>query len=144
MRIVLEPETLTFLDDVGEEIVYALTPRQYELALSVIYDNPCFGLGSWDPYENAVDYFCHYMKDARKTSERRKEANRPNPNNCETCAHKQNPDGGHCYMFSKAPTEVCMQHTGRKNPFMPFPDTEVDAHIFKAVVHGLGLKGLFI
>lgn len=37
-----------------------------------------------------------------------------NPNNCETCDHKQNPDGGHCYMFREAPTEVCMQHTGRQ------------------------------
>lgn len=37
-----------------------------------------------------------------------------NPNNCETCEHKQNADGGHCYMFRDAPTEVCMQHTGRR------------------------------
>jgi hypothetical protein len=39
--------------------------------------------------------------------------NPSNPNNCETCRHKQNPDGGHCYMFRDEPTEVCMQHTGR-------------------------------
>jgi hypothetical protein len=25
----------------------------------------------------------------------------------------QNPDGGHCYMFSNEPNDVCMQHTGR-------------------------------
>lgn len=37
-----------------------------------------------------------------------------NPNNCLTCDHKQNPEDGHCYMFRDAPTEVCMQHTGRK------------------------------
>lgn len=37
-----------------------------------------------------------------------------NPNNCETCRHKQNPDGGHCYMFRDAPNERCMQHTGLK------------------------------
>ncbi len=37
----------------------------------------------------------------------------PNPNNCDTCGHKKNPDGGHCYMFRGAPTEVCMQHTLR-------------------------------
>lgn len=36
-----------------------------------------------------------------------------NPNNCDTCDHKRDPDGGHCYMFREAPTEVCMQHTGR-------------------------------
>lgn len=36
-----------------------------------------------------------------------------NPNNCTTCNHKQNPDGGHCYMFRDEPDDVCMQHTGR-------------------------------
>lgn len=36
-----------------------------------------------------------------------------NPNNCETCDHKKNPDGGHCYMFRDAPTEVCYVHTMR-------------------------------
>lgn len=39
----------------------------------------------------------------------------PNPNNCNTCKHKQNPDGGWCYMFRDEPTEVCMQHTGRQS-----------------------------
>lgn len=40
-----------------------------------------------------------------------------NPNNCKTCKHGQPtrvPEDGHCYMFRDAPTEVCMQHTGRK------------------------------
>lgn len=37
-----------------------------------------------------------------------------NPNNCLTCGHIQNPGDGHCYMFRNAPTEVCMQHTGRR------------------------------
>ena len=37
-----------------------------------------------------------------------------NPNNCETCDHKKNPDGGHCYMFKDAPSEICMQHTYRQ------------------------------
>lgn len=37
-----------------------------------------------------------------------------NPNNCETCKHKQNSDGGHCYMFQDEPTERCMQHTELK------------------------------
>jgi hypothetical protein len=39
---------------------------------------------------------------------------RLNPNNCETCKHKSHPDGGWCYMFRREPTEVCMQHTGRR------------------------------
>jgi len=43
-----------------------------------------------------------------------------NPNNCATCEHKnmkspdQADDDGHCYMFRDEPTEICMQHTGRK------------------------------
>lgn len=37
-----------------------------------------------------------------------------NPNNCSTCDYKWSPDGGHCYMFRKEPTNVCGQHTGRK------------------------------
>jgi hypothetical protein len=40
-----------------------------------------------------------------------------NPNNCKTCDHGQppgKPQDGHCYMFKNAPTEVCMQHTSRK------------------------------
>ena len=36
-----------------------------------------------------------------------------NPNNCATCKHKQNPDGGHCYMFRLEPTEPCAQHTSQ-------------------------------
>jgi hypothetical protein len=36
-----------------------------------------------------------------------------NPNNCATCDHKLNPDGGHCYMFRDEPSDVCMQHTAR-------------------------------
>jgi hypothetical protein len=35
-------------------------------------------------------------------------------NNCETCQHKANPQGGHCYMFKTEPSEKCMQHTERK------------------------------
>lgn len=50
-----------------------------------------------------------------------------NPNNCTTCGHKANRDAGHCYMFRDAPTDVCMQHTGRGEylslPFLDiFPD----------------------
>jgi hypothetical protein len=40
-----------------------------------------------------------------------------NPNNCKTCEHgrpPRKPEDGHCYMFKDAPTEVCMQHTGRR------------------------------
>lgn len=42
-----------------------------------------------------------------------------NPNNCDTCDHKRIPDGGHCYMFRQAPTDVCMQHTGHDRFQMP-------------------------
>lgn len=38
---------------------------------------------------------------------------RTNPNNCDACDHKHNPDGGWCYMFRRTPTEVCMRHTDR-------------------------------
>ncbi len=34
-----------------------------------------------------------------------------NPNNCSTCEHKSNPDGGWCYMFKSEPNEVCAKHT---------------------------------
>lgn len=34
-----------------------------------------------------------------------------NPNNCATCDHKRNPDGGHCYMFRDEPSERCFKHT---------------------------------
>ena len=34
-----------------------------------------------------------------------------NPNECATCDHKADPDGGWCYMFRDEPTEVCMKHT---------------------------------
>lgn len=41
-----------------------------------------------------------------------------NPNNCDTCNYKKMRSAGdtseqHCYMFQDAPTEQCMQHTGR-------------------------------
>lgn len=39
-----------------------------------------------------------------------------NPNNCETCGYAPHGDGGHCYMFRDAPTEVCYAHTGRRCP----------------------------
>ena len=32
-------------------------------------------------------------------------------NACEHCGHKQNPDGGWCYMFRVEPTWPCVQHT---------------------------------
>ena len=37
-----------------------------------------------------------------------------NPNRCTTCDHRRHRDGGHCYMFRDMPTEICMQHTGRR------------------------------
>lgn len=38
---------------------------------------------------------------------------RSNPNNCASCRHKQNPDGGHCYMFRFEPAEMCAHHTSQ-------------------------------
>ena len=38
------------------------------------------------------------------------------PNNCQTCDHKQTPDGGWCYMFKDEPTARCFQHTGLRSP----------------------------
>ena len=35
-----------------------------------------------------------------------------NPNNCATCDHSEDPEGGHCYMFKRAPQSACGQHTG--------------------------------
>jgi hypothetical protein len=34
-----------------------------------------------------------------------------NPNNCATCRHKADPDGGWCYMFKAEPAGRCYQHT---------------------------------
>lgn len=36
-----------------------------------------------------------------------------NPNNCTTCEHKQNPDGGHCYMYRTPPSVKCLSHTSQ-------------------------------
>lgn len=33
------------------------------------------------------------------------------PSNCTTCEHKQNPGGGHCYLFRFAPEVKCVYHT---------------------------------
>lgn len=33
--------------------------------------------------------------------------------NCETCRHKEHPDGGWCYMFEREPRGVCRQHQRR-------------------------------
>jgi hypothetical protein len=38
-----------------------------------------------------------------------------NPNNCQTCDHKCNPQGGWCYMFRDEPKDICYQHTFRTN-----------------------------
>lgn len=53
-----------------------------------------------------------------------------NPNNCATCDYKKlngNREKGHCYMFRDAPTDVCMQHTGRNNPLHAFGDVLAEA-----------------
>jgi hypothetical protein len=34
-----------------------------------------------------------------------------NPNNCSTCLHKKDPDGGWCYMFRNEPDTICNLHT---------------------------------
>lgn len=30
---------------------------------------------------------------------------------CETCDHRKNPQGGHCYMFREPPETACQIHT---------------------------------
>lgn len=35
-----------------------------------------------------------------------------NPNNCATCEHKENPQGGFCYMFKDEPISVCRYMVG--------------------------------
>lgn len=35
-------------------------------------------------------------------------------NNCTSCNHKRDPQGGHCYMFREEPAFLCMQHPDRK------------------------------
>ena len=37
-----------------------------------------------------------------------------NPNNCATCDHKRNPQGGWCYMFRSEPERVCLCHTAHR------------------------------
>lgn len=39
-------------------------------------------------------------------------------NGCDTCDHKQHPDGGHCYMFREAPAPCCALHTGKKTKLL--------------------------
>lgn len=36
-----------------------------------------------------------------------------NQNNCASCDHKHNPDGGWCYMFRAEPGQVCGLHSMR-------------------------------
>ena len=36
-----------------------------------------------------------------------------NQNNCASCDHKHNPDGGWCYMFRAEPVQVCGLHSMR-------------------------------
>lgn len=43
-------------------------------------------------------------------------------NKCETCGHKKNPDGGHCYMFQSEPPKQCMQHTEFRSLKRQFSD----------------------
>lgn len=59
---------------------------------------------------------------------------RKNPNNCSTCDHKKNPDGGHCYMFQTEPRNVCMQHTGLKR-FSDKALTSILMDVYRIVKH---------
>lgn len=62
-----------------------------------------------------------YIKDCKNLIEENQiliEELREACNNCGTCDYKKlnaNREEGHCYMFKDVPTEVCMQHTGRKS-----------------------------
>lgn len=51
-----------------------------------------------------------------------------NPNNCATCEHKRNPDGGWCYMFRDEPNDICMQHTGWKLYFFGIAAAHGESH----------------
>jgi len=58
-----------------------------------------------------------------------------NPNNCDTCDYKRNPDGGHCYMFRDAPIDVCMQHTGRNfSPVAPLEERDGKVVFSRALI----------
>ena len=51
----------------------------------------------------------HWIKTYRQTQI---DLDKMNPNNCASCEYMRYPhEGGHCYMFRFAPTEVCRQHT---------------------------------
>jgi hypothetical protein len=77
MRIVLEPSSVTFIDDVGEEIYYNLAPEQFRYALSCIHDRSYFSYDHpGDEYRAACDYFHRHLKDACRISEQRKKDNR--------------------------------------------------------------------
>jgi hypothetical protein len=56
-----------------------------------------------------------------------------NPNNCKTCDHKRNPEGGWCYMFREEPTDVCMQHTGL--PRIDFTSKAISRILLAVVPH---------
>jgi len=60
------------------------------------------------------------LRPTQQGSSRRFKDDMKNPNNCNTCDHKRYAGNGHCYMFRDSPTDVCMQHTGRKRSFFSF------------------------
>lgn len=43
-----------------------------------------------------------------------------NPDDCVTCEHRHEPQGGHCYMFKEPPTTKCGQY--RKDEALSFGD----------------------
>jgi len=81
------------------------------------------------PPLNSNDYPRDYYQ--RRMLEQMVTPGLTNPNNCSTCAWLKMGDGdGHCYMFKDAPTEVCMQHTGRVAwPFGPMKMLEASPEV---------------
>lgn len=45
-----------------------------------------------------------------------------NPNNCNTCKHKPDPDGAWCYMFKDEPKARCAHHSGRDCYTIPYDE----------------------
>ena len=67
----------------------------------------------------------------------------PNPNNCETCKYHPDPDAeGHCYMFKDAPTDVCMQHSGREMLHSPVIEMKDGQLVFSRAFREANLSGL--
>jgi hypothetical protein len=57
-----------------------------------------------------------------------------NPNNCSTCVHKKDPDGGWCYMFRNEPTDVCNLHSEKHKMFAIGDIADIDLRTAELVV----------